>query len=152
MRATDPFLSEEFEELRATQRRCLREIPSAFLMVPVPQLVEAIEEGDRSFVESELRRLADVELAGLHDLLASVARIEVSLLVEKVLRAVPLRPPPDSFVGLRQTAGREAMTAIPVQIDPEVQHGLVRLVALLTWADDLAEDGYTDVRIQRPPA
>jgi hypothetical protein len=76
MREGHPYLTEILDQQRARQRRVLRSIPSALLNSEVRR-VKPVEEVDRGIAETELRRLADVELAGLEELLKQCAEVGI---------------------------------------------------------------------------
>ena len=149
MRSGHPYRTEELAQTRSEQRRILRSIPdwivaNTRLNRPGPRLADP----DDALVERELRRLADRELEPLRCWLGVwrlhtetemlgwwFAQAEIGAALEGVAAAV-----------------HEAHEAWRVAAYPSgLYPAILRVVALLAWADDQAGD-YMDPRLWRQHA
>lgn len=165
--ATNPFVTEELLQSRATQRRLLRRIPARLVLDASADVVkppELLDRVDRVAIEIDLRDQASEAAEQLRPVLASYAGSEfVDQLVQlhtDLIRhragRLDIGPPhvaalSDPLLGMlfedldRLQQRRESMVSI--RLDPERSAAVHRLVVLLVIADLLAGDDYQDPRL-----
>ena len=156
MKRGHPYDTDELDRKRTEQRRILRSIPGWLVrrtdQLPIPP-TPAVDAEDRVLVETQLRALADEEVAQLDDLLE---QFEAALAVEPAFEFVR-DGIYNSTVGTAELAARfggiidglmadaEAARVARVSASEDIP-GVHRLLVLLAWADALAGD-YVDPRI-----
>ena len=160
-----PYRTEGLLAQRAAQRRTLRKaipdwIMDAHRYGPAAS-VTVNGTSDPPYVESLVRRLAEDSLKELAELTETweteTAAIELALFFRR-------ENGNDPNVELQKAEGAlmndvaaslEGLTPRTAsRIEERHQAPLARAIRLLSWADDLAEDGYVDPRIaqNRPPS
>jgi hypothetical protein len=146
VRPGHPYRTDELAQKRSEQRRILRSIPdwivaNARLNRPGPRLADP----DDALVERELRRLADRELEPLHCWLG-VWRVhtETEMLGRWFADAEIGAALEDVAVTVHAAHEAWQVAAYPSGLFPAI----LRVVALLAWADDQAGD-YVDPRLWR---
>jgi hypothetical protein len=149
MKDGHPYWTEDFDERRAEQRRRLRSVPAEFLWRSVGKI--HLVDDDRALAEVEMRRLADEEMGSLLPFFTHwEGREGLRVLKEALAEAEPLTPPPHGpFFEIRQKVETDPRLRDQTSMTNEKVNSLIRFVAFLTWADDLADDGYTDGRVSR---
>lgn len=157
MKPGHPFFTEEFDELRARQRRDLRYVPEwlvARLHRPLTDLQDQERDG---LLELELRALANVQRSRIDDWLQSMKVRTVGEIVAPFFsrhsrhRSVFDRSDPIGRVeqSYFDTARSQGFNEIPE--DDEKREALELFILFLTWADDLADDNYADPRLLTGP-
>lgn len=164
MKDGDPFDTERRDKLRRTQRRRLRLIDDWFVQAVAKGVSppEVSKIADRDLSEEILRVEAGERLEVLGDTLEAIAnnvRTEARWRLFENVRAQVSSPrlkvynlPALKDLGSQALADNDASgpTKIPTYDEDETTlRKLVTLVALLIVAEDLAQDSYTDDRIQR---
>jgi hypothetical protein len=157
-----PYLTKELDQKRVQQRRILRSIPDWILDArrygPYPTVM--LEGADRPFVESLLRELADQPLADLSTALSAwKAETETARIAWFVARetADGVGNPnlEQQRIDLIVAANNFRQGAEgPRSLDEAFSKPLAQSILLLAWADELADDGYTDPRLAdlHPPS
>jgi hypothetical protein len=163
----NPFVTPELISQRSEQRRVLRRMPSKTVLAvhewaAKPPLVP--DAADRPAVETELRRFAKDAISHLLPVLASFEVVEFSDVMSAYFvnlirqRAADLELGPPHVAALKDKLVKvlfEDADAIRirresvqhVQLDEERAALLLRLTMLLLAADELADDGYRDPRL-----
>jgi hypothetical protein len=154
MKHGDPFLTKELDLQRAGQRKTLRLIPEPLIPGYVVQAIRIPDDLDRGFAETVLRDRADVELETLGTALVTITGSEEAETLRTLLERFNRYPfqGQDPFREVRNETNRLAQPrSLPNWPGGnDADWALVRLVHLLTWADDIADDGYSDKRVPRP--
>ena len=139
----DPLLA----EARARQRRTLRAIPDALLANWRPSHTDAVEpvDADRSHIEIALRRAADELGQRIEPFLAPVRDLAYA---ETATVAIRSRLDHLSFETILAALADTRAQALD-QLDRLYfdQDEAARWVHLVVWADDLADDGYREGRL-----
>lgn len=156
MNSADPFHTEELDERRARQRRQLRMVPIWLLedaaKHPFPDV--GVQPGDEALLESLLRDLVDeaadaigaeflgrMETAAKAGLLAEVLTVVWNESVRK-----PTHYP--QVETLMNRYSKQASESRVSQLPDDVAGAdLHRLMVFSLWADELAGDGYRDLRL-----
>lgn len=165
--STNPFVTSELVATRAEQRRTLRRIPARTVLtvygwsVKPPAVSDPI---DRAAVEIELRRVAREAIVNLLPVLATFEVVEFGDVMVRYFadlvrqRSADLSLGPPHVAAMRDKLVQlffedaEAVRArrdsvAHVQLDEERAAALIRLTLLLLAADELADDGYRDPRL-----
>jgi hypothetical protein len=159
----NPLVDEEFAETRRAQRWLLAAIPDWVMADVRPEQARVSDalgaQPRRILVERTLRELADREADNLASWLSDPAKVAGVALGGEFLREQwtgELMPAEkdvmDAFVPLVTELVEEWRSAKVSEYDEAEKLGLTRLVALLAWADELADDDYRDVRLDEPRA
>lgn len=153
MKPGHPYLTEELDDLRSAQRRLLARMPNRWINTAFPPFKKDYDPGavydnlvDRHRLESDFRTLVQSQFADA-----------VEWLTE---RQTPFRPEDvqhfldsrlqnfdgnanDLYEAAMQQRQAEAGDDQPVALQPKIH----RVIGLLIWADELADDGYCDPRL-----
>jgi hypothetical protein len=141
-----PYRTDALVATRARQRRVLRCLPdwivdNIHLSAPAPRPGDP----DDALVERELRRLADVELHELEGWLGTWQRHTETELVQRWFERAEIGAALDDVASaVRETHDAARAVDYPPGLFPVI----LRVVALLAWADELAAD-YADPRLRR---
>jgi len=154
MQRGHPFWTRALDEKRAEQRRKLRAIPAGLFKpsdyLPGPT-VTINGVADNSFVETQVRRQADAELNSLEPLLSEweieTAEDALAWFLRNNVENAPRNVQRHADALLAEVANRLPIAREPRELDAKYAAPLARAILLLTWADDLADDGYLDPRI-----
>jgi hypothetical protein len=141
-----PYRTDALVQTRAEQRRLLRSIPdwivdNVRLSPPAPRLGDP----DDALVERELRRLATRELEQLDGWLDAWQAHAEAELVRRWFERVEIGAALEDVAGAVREADEAARV---VDYPPGLFPVVLRVVALLAWADELAAD-YADPRLRR---
>lgn len=141
-----PYLTGELADKRAEQRRILRSFPdwivaNVRLNRPGPRLPDP----DGALVERELRRLADRELRALRDWLPTWRSHSEAELLERWFARAEVGA---TLEGVADAVRDAYETNRVVEYPPGLFPVILRVVALLAWADEQAGD-YADPRLRR---
>ena len=141
-----PFDSQENREQRRRQREVVRQLRRRHVEEVCGELVRPPAEVS-GHAERWLRGQADLLLEQHHDLFE---RFRVEQTAVQVLSLLASAAPPATAHA--RFARQDTMEAVPrgdhVEWTDEEGGVMLHLIELLTWADDIANDGYTT----RPPA
>jgi len=151
----NPFYTVRLDRQRSRQRKLLRSLDKATIVAANFYTRAAnIEEDDpdRGLLESELRRLVDVETEGLHDVLGQIEGVEAAKALNALLDGPGRRRDAslDPLHPLRAPTRIKAGEGFKDETARERGADLARLAAFLIWADEVADDGYRDPRASRP--
>jgi hypothetical protein len=138
----DPLL----DEARARQRRTLRTIDDTALKGwrPPAHKVTGPAKADRPFAEIALRRAAD-ELAPA--LMAWFTPLGDLHYADTAIATLQGRPPTISFEQLLAALAQTKAQATDQLERLRVDDNVIRWINLVVWADELADDGYCDLRL-----
>ena len=140
-----PWETKKLRQLRRTQRRQLRALPSTVIAgVQAPRPAIALE-GDGAVVELELRRRARewVEREGADGLVDELESSFPQTLLVETLEKTDV--PPNTDLALTQLAPK---ATTPELEDANVHAALQVFATLAVMADHLSDDGYLDPRVR----
>jgi hypothetical protein len=153
--APDPFDTKKLAKTRARQRQMLRKVDGGVVRRVGKHVSTLGVPSDQGLVETTLRSLADKEAKAVDPVVKAMSAIEVAELM------VPLLEPlfrdesrkqledgvayPDLTPVLQEY---RKLTGNPAAGLDEAFDSVVRMVALLLWADQLADDKYSDPRLE----
>jgi hypothetical protein len=149
-----PYATRELADKRAEQRRVLRPVPGWIFTRIKLSSAPAVQRGDEALIESQLRDAAHGDITGpLAPLLESFRlHLEVEPITDFLRAAIDAGPESfeasDRFASITNPlAEAERSRRIGSMSDPSLTPILHRLIAMLAWADELADDDYTDPRL-----
>lgn len=157
MRPAHPFLTEQLDHQRANHRRWLASVPKGVLSGAACGGVDWPSDGDeRAALETAARRLAqqeydnDTELRSMVNAFGELHDAEADLeLLKRTNSAVRQGAADGVFAPLRSKASTASDAAYIEQDRIRQCAGLWRLIPLMVWADELADDDYCDARLGR---
>jgi hypothetical protein len=155
MKEGHPYLTAALDAKRADQRLKLRCIPSwvftAGKYAPGPR-VTINGASDNAYVETLVRRLADEHLEALSGVFPQweeeTADEQLGSFFRDFVNAdgVPRQLEAAAHSLFDEIGNRLNAVTTPRTIADEFRAPLARTILLLSWADDLADDGYIDAR------
>jgi hypothetical protein len=152
MQTGHPYLTQQLDDLRSAQRKLLSRIPDHWLSDAYPSFRKDYDHQavignliDRHRLESDLRALVVTRFGRVDDW---VTELGTPFRSDDILEFLDKRLNASSAIAeeLYNTA-YDARQSGEADVSPELKRDIRAVVALLIWADELADDGYCDPRV-----